>query len=81
MFVADDKIQRAGVLLTGTSCRSWRRCRTWASFSRRALVFFVMHVKRANDEELPGGTDDVVQDFPCCARRSLEAYVDHVALN
>ena len=45
------------------------------------FVFFVVHVKRANDEELAGGTCDFVHDFSRGTGRSFERDLNHVALD
>ena len=67
--------------LPGVACRlgDWRRrCRF---LCERAFVFFVVHVERANDEELSGRTCDFVQDFSRCSGRRFESDIDHVALD
>src|SRR6266567_9266164 len=81
MLVAYDEIQRSG-------CARLRRSRllgsSWSRLcgllSRRTFVFFVVHVQRANDENLPAGTCNFVQEFLRRGRRRLEREVNNVAL-
>src|SRR5215471_5223799 len=81
MLVANDEVQRAGALLAGRSLRDWSWCRRSGSSARRAFVFFIVHVERANDEELSGGICDLVKTFSRGPRRSFERDLDYVAFD
>lgn len=54
VLVADDEVQGAGALLAGRCFWAWGRRRRSGSLVWWAFVFFVVHVERANDEELAG---------------------------
>ena len=88
MLVTDDEVQRRGALRAGRSLlagRSFRvgdwRGRCGDSLVRWPLILFIVHVQRANDEELAGGTCDFVHDFSRGTGRSFERDLNHVALD
>ncbi len=82
MLVTDYEIQTANCAGLGwTRLRNRRRCWACAFFTRWTFVFFVVHIERANDEELSGRGNDFVQRFSRCAGRRLKADIDNVALN
>ena len=76
MLVANDKVQRTASLLAGRSCWAWSWHGRSGSSARRAFVFFVVHVERANNEELSGGICDFVKTFSRGPRRSFERDLD-----
>src|SRR5947208_3362542 len=79
VLVANDEVQSPGC--TRTRLRAWRRRWVRASLSRRTFVFFVVHVQRANDKELPGRSCDFVQGLSRCGRGRLKTDIDEVALH